>query len=595
VSGAPAAPPAPTPRGRDLSVPAETLEPMEVAWRLCAADPRAPSLAQEAGISEVLAGLLLRRGVSTAEEAGRFLEPEAQGLHEPSGLLGADDAADLLVSTARRGGRVVVFGDYDVDGVTAVAQLRAALSRVGADAAAFIPHRLRDGYGLKPDTVRRVLSELSPAAIVTVDCGITAVEGVAVARAAGVEVIVTDHHLVPDELPAGAIVVNPKQPGCSYPEKELAACGIALKIAEAIARRGGVSLSRESLLRAACLGTIADLVPLTGENRVIAAAGLAALARARAPGLRALLAEAGLPPGTAPSSEEVAFRIAPRLNAAGRLDSALLALSLFEERDAGRAAAAARALSLRNADRQALERRVVAGARERIEADSEPGGAALIVEADASWHRGVLGIAASRLAREYHRPVLLFGLDGEKASGSGRSIPGVSLHSLLTQLRHHFLDFGGHSQAVGASLPMERFAEFKADARALFSSSVPAEALTRHEVAEIELPLESVHGACVDELSRLEPHGSGNPRPTFLARGVRAGGPLKAVGSRGLRGRLRRSGGDLPCVAWDPGAHLAESASGGKPFDIQYRVVAPRRGYGLEVEILASRPSERAA
>lgn len=568
---------------------------MEVAWRLCAADPRVPSLAREAGISEVLAGLLLRRGVSTAEEARRFLEPDAEGLHEPSGLLGADAAADLLVSTARRGGRVVVFGDYDVDGVTAVAELRAALARVGADAAAFIPHRLRDGYGLKPDTVRRVLAELSPAAIVTVDCGITAIEGVAAARAAGVEVIVTDHHLVPDELPAGAIVVNPKQPGCSYPEKELAACGIALKIAEAIARRGGVSLSRESLLRAACLGTIADLVPLTGENRVIAAAGLAALARSRAPGLRALLAEAGLPPGTAPSSEEVAFRIAPRLNAAGRMDSALLALSLFEERDAGRAAEVARVLSVRNADRQALERRVVSGARERIEADSGPGGAALIVEADASWHRGVLGIAASRLAREYHRPVLLFGLDGEKASGSGRSIPGVSLHGLLTQLRHHFLDFGGHSQAVGGSLPMERFERFRSEARALFSSAVPAEALMRHEVAEVELPLESVNGAFVGELARLEPHGSGNPRPTFLARGVRASGPMRSVGPRGLRGRLRRSGGDLPCVAWDPGEHLLGLASGGKPFDIQYRVAGPRRGYGLEVEILAARPSERAA
>ena len=554
MSVAPAAPPASNPAGRGLSVSSGTLQSMDRAWRLDVPTPEEDSqLAREAGISRLLAGLLRRRGVRTAPEARAFLSPDEGGLHDASRLLGAEAAADLLVSTARRGGRVVVFGDYDVDGVTAVAQLRAALSRVGADAPAFIPHRLRDGYGLKPETVRRVLAELSPAVIVTVDCGITALEGVAAAREAGVDVIVTDHHLVPDELPAGAIVVNPRQPGCSYPEKELAACGIALKLAEAIARRGGVSLSRESLLRAACLGTIADLVPLTGENRVIAAEGLAALARARAPGLRALLVEAGLPPGCAPSSEEVAFRIAPRLNAAGRLDSALLALSLFEERDGGRAEAAARELSVRNAERQALERRVVSEARERIERDGGPGGAALIVELDAGWHRGVLGIAASRLAREYHRPVLLFGRDGEKASGSGRSIPGVPLHGLLSPMRHHFTDFGGHSQAVGGSMPAHGYETFRREARELFASQVSAAALEPYRQAERELALESIDADCVADLARLEPHGSGNERPTFLARGVRSAGAMTALGARGLRGALRRGGGDLRCVAWEPG------------------------------------------
>ncbi|MEP6995061.1 MAG: single-stranded-DNA-specific exonuclease RecJ [Acidobacteriota bacterium] len=569
---------------------------MDVPWRL--PDPEtaeAARLAREAGISEMLAGLLRRRGVRTAQEARRFLSPDAAGLHEPSLLMGAEAAADLLVSTARRGRRVVVFGDYDVDGVTAVAQLRAALTRIGADAAAFIPHRLRDGYGLKPDTVRRVLRELSPAAIVTVDCGITAVEGVAAAREAGVDVIVTDHHLVPAALPDGAIVVNPKQPGCAYPEKELAACGIALKLAQVIARRAGVSLSQDSLLRAACLGTIADLVPLTGENRVIAAAVLSALAQARAPGLRALLAEAGVAPGSAPTAEQVAFRIAPRLNAAGRLDSALLALSLFEERDGARAAETARELSTRNTERQALERRVVAEARERIALDSSLEGAALIVEGDAGWHRGVLGIAASRLAREYHRPVLLFGLEGEQASGSGRSIPGVSLHALMTQLRQHFTDFGGHTQAVGASMPRAGFEAFRSQARALFRDQVSSAALARHEDAEAELSLQSIHGDLIQELARLEPHGSGNPRPTFLARGIRTAGAMRSVGSHGLKGRLRRDRGDLACIAWDPAPQLADWAAGARPLDIHYRVAPPERGYDLQIEILAARPEQRPA
>jgi single-stranded-DNA-specific exonuclease len=277
------------------------------------------------------------------------------------------------------------------------------------------------------------------------------------------------------------------------------------------------------------------------------------------------------------------------LNAAGRLDSALLALSLFEERDAARAGQIARELSLRNAQRQALERIVVAQARERIERDAGSEHPALIVEADPGWHRGVLGIAASRLAREYHRPVLLFGLDGGNASGSGRSIPGVSLHGLLMQLRHHFTDFGGHSQAVGASLPATGYAMFRCEARELFHAQVPSGVLRRNAEAETELPLESVDDSLIRELASLEPHGSGNPRPTFLARGVRAAGAMRPVGSRGLRGILKRNAADLRCIAWDSGGPLAELAAQGRPFDIQYRLVPPQRGFGLQVEIGAAR------
>jgi single-stranded-DNA-specific exonuclease len=561
-------------------------------WRLSPSDPeRAGTLARAAGVSPILADLLLRRGVADAGQARAFLSPDASGLHDPSLLLGADAAADLLVSTARRGKRVVVFGDYDVDGVTAVAQLRAALFRVGADAVAFIPHRLRDGYGLKPDTVRRVLAEHDPATIVTVDCGITAVEGVACARAAGVEVIVTDHHLVPDELPAGAIVVNPKQPGCPYPYKELAASAIAMKIAQAVARHAGVSLSSDSLLRAACLGTIADLVPLEGENRVIAALGLSALASSRAPGLRALLAEAGLAPGAAPSSEDVAFRIGPRLNAAGRIDTASLALSLFEARDPMEAARIARDLSSRNAERQGLERRVVEQARARVEGSADGLRSAVIVEADAGWHRGVLGIAASRLAREYHRPVLLFGLEGGRATGSGRSIPGVSLHGIMKELAAYFLDFGGHEQAAGATLPADRFDAFREEARAVFSARVPAEALVRTFEAEAELPIEQVSPGIVAELARLEPHGAANPRPVFLARGVQAAGPFVPVGASGLRGRLRAPRGDVRCIAWQPDSSLGGLASSGSSFDLQYRLSDDGRGYGLQAEIVVARPT----
>ncbi len=563
----------------------------------------AERLAREAGVSARLARLLLRRGVEDGAQARDFLSPREGPFHDPERMLGVAAAADLLVSAARRGRRVVVFGDYDVDGVTAVAQLRAALGRAGCEAVAFIPHRLRDGYGLKPETVRRVLADLSPAVIVTVDCGITAIDGVDVARRAGVDVVVTDHHLVPEQLPRGAIVVNPRQNGCAYPEKELAASGIAWKIAQAVARRAGCRLSAESLLRAACLGTIADLVPLRGENRSIAAAGLAALAGARAPGLRALLAESGLSPGEAPSAEDVAFRLGPRLNAAGRLDTALAALALFEERDGGRARALARKLSAANAQRQSLERRVVGEARARIEADPGSREAAVLIEADAAWHRGVLGIAASRLAREYHRPVLLFGLEEGRASGSGRSIPGVSLHGVLSELRDAFTEFGGHDQAVGGSLPAGRFESFRQEARELFARRVPAETLVRVEEAEEELPLGAIDEELVAELSRLEPHGAANPVPVFLARDVRAAAPLSAVGASGLRGRLwtptptptptpsGAAGRSLGCIAWT--SHRTDTGelgrlSDGARMDVLYRI-ENRRGYPVRIEILGCR------
>ena len=584
----------PEPPGRGLSGPPATLKRMEPVWSVRPEDPRAPELSRAlgteagAGIPRVIASLLLSRGAQTAEEARAFLHPDPDALHDPDLLLGATEAADVLVSAARSGRRIVVFGDYDVDGVTSVAQLRAALLRAGADAVAFLPHRLKDGYGLRPDTVRRVLEELRPGVLITVDCGITAIEGVACAREAGVDVIVTDHHLVPQELPAGAIVVNPRQPGCPYPEKELAACGIAMKLAQAVARRAGVSLSREALLRAAALGTIADLVPLRGENRTIAALGLAALANPRAPGLRALLREAGVAEGRPPTSEQIAFRVAPRLNAAGRLDTAELALALFEERDPTRACEIAHELSTRNSERQTIERRVVGEARERIERECDAESDAVIVLAAPDWHRGVLGIAASRLAREYHRPVLLFSLEDGRARGSGRSIPGVSLHGLLTEIGGLFDEFGGHEQAVGGSLPAGRVDELREAARALFARRIPASLLRPVSEADAELSADGVTPELLGWLERLEPHGMGNPRPVFAGR-IRASRPFRALGQTGVRGRLaRETGGDLECLSWSPGC-LAGAVRGDE-FEAHFRVTRGRDG-AAEAEIVAARPA----
>jgi len=578
------------PAGQHLSAGGLTLEGMRNGWPVAAlSEETVGSLARAARLPSLPARLLVLRGVEREEEARSFLHPTLDALHDPFLMYGIEEAADILTRAAAGRQRIVVFGDYDVDGVTAVAQLKAALLRAGADAISFLPHRLRDGYGLRPETVVKVLDQFHPAVIVTVDCGITAIEGVACARARGVEVIVTDHHLVPEELPSGAVVVNPKQRRCRYPEKNLAASGIAFKLAQAVARRARVGLSTESLLRLACLGTIADLVPLTGENRVLVAAGLAALASPRAPGLRALLAECGVEPGRAPTSEEVAFRLAPRLNAAGRMDTAERALALFEERDSKKAAAIARALSIANAQRQSIERRVVGEARDRIARSFDTDRDAVIVEAAEGWHRGVLGIAASRLAREYQRPVLLFALEGDRASGSGRSIPGVALHETLQGVSRLLQEFGGHDQAVGASLPAARWEQFRESARAHFAAVIPPERFHRTEQVDAELPIEDIDEELFSFLERLEPHGMGNPRPVFSAE-VEGLGSSRPLGESGAAGRLRRATGDVDWLCWRREA--LERLEPGAGCAARYRLFRNRAGR-MEAEVLDARPSER--
>lgn len=553
-------------------------------WVLRQSDPEAARrLAGELGVREISASLLLARGVTTRAEAEKFFSPSLGDGHDPFRMKGMERAVDVLVAAARAGQKIVVFGDYDVDGITAVAQLRAVFRSLGADSVPFLPHRVRDGYGLRPETFRKVYEQHRPRAIVTVDCGITAVEAVREAARAGVSVVITDHHLPPDVLPDGASVVNPRQPGCPYPFKELCGSGVAFKIAQAIIRREGLGLSERSLAKLAALGTIADIVPLLAENRVIVAEGLAGLADPRAPGLRALLQEAGIV-GRAPDTEEIAFRVGPRLNAAGRLDTADLALAVFEERDEARGQQIARELSERNAERQQHERRVVDSAREKLLRRGDPEKLAILLEADASWNRGVLGIAAARLAREYHRPAFLFALADGGAVGSGRSVPGVPLHEILSELHPFFREFGGHAQACGGTIDRERFDEFRAAAEELFARRVPESARFPSIEAEAEISLGEADEALLAEIERFEPFGEGNPRPLFLLRGVRTGAPLRPVGERGRRGVLLQGGATCRAIAW--GISARWEAVGGRPHDALVRIKRDRYTGGLEAEVV---------
>ena len=563
---------------------------VEARWAVRPADAgHAAAIGGSPGVSPLTARILAARGITNRSEADAFFSPSLASSPDPFRMKGMEKAVDALVSAARAGEKIVVFGDYDVDGVTAVAQLRAVFRALGANSVPFLPHRVRDGYGLKPETFRKVFAEHRPRAIVTVDCGITAVEAVAEAAAAGVSVVITDHHLPPEVLPDGAAVVNPKQPGCPYPFKELCGAGIAFKIAQAIIRRERLTLSERSLAKVAALGTIADIVPLLSENRSIVAEGLAALADPRAPGLRALLAEAGIS-GRAPTSEDIAFRVGPRLNAAGRIDTADLALSVLEERDPERAGEIARALSERNTERQTHERRVVAEARERILGRGDPSEEGILIEADAGWPRGVLGIAASRLAREFHRPVLLFAIDAGRAVGSGRSVPGVSIHALLSELREHFVEFGGHAQACGGTVLESRLDDFRSRAGSLFRERVTEEFRSATLWHDGELALSEATEALAAELDRLEPHGESNPKPVFVARAVEARG-LRTVGERGHRARLYAGGVERRAIAWG----LAErwGRLGGAPFDVAFHLRRDRAFGGIELDLVDLRPAER--
>jgi single-stranded-DNA-specific exonuclease len=402
-----------------------------------------------------------------------------------------------------------------------------------------LPHRLRDGYGFQGVHVERARQE-GCSLIVTADCGTTAFEPVRQARRLGLPVIVTDHHLPAEEGLPEAVLINPQRPGSTYPYPFLSGAGLAFKLALAVAARAGRPLPLAPLLRVTCLGTIADLVPLTGENRAIAALGLSALADTRSPGLKALFRHAALVPPI--SASDVGFRIGPRINAAGRLDDAHRALELLLTRDVGRADGLAAQLEGFNRDRQEEEERVVAEAREVLSARS-PGGR-IGVAWSPGWHPGVVGIAAGRLARELHRPVLLLAVGGERATGSGRSIPGLDLHGFLVRWSPRLERFGGHAQAVGLAVRCAELEDLHGEWEEA-AAAWPEELLVRRFEYELEVDATTCNAGLLATLDRLEPHGPGNPRPLVKT------GPLVLVAAPRLFGR-----GHLSALAEDGGGRL---------------------------------------
>jgi single-stranded-DNA-specific exonuclease len=542
-------------------------------WHLRPTDPAAAAhLARTAGISEAVAQLLLHRGIATAAAAHAFLDAPMTGWHPPELLPGVPAAADRLARAVADRKRICVFGDYDADGVTGTAILLAVFNRLGAAAEYYIPNRLDEGYGLNAEALT-ALKESGVETVVTVDCGITGCAEAETARELGLELIVTDHHEPGDNLPCAAVLVHPRLPGSAYPFGGLSGAGVAFKLAWALARRasGAEKVTDDlrellhDLVGLAALGLVADVVPLRDENRVFVRHGLDRIARKPSVGLAALCEAAGLAPGKSLSAEDVGFKLAPRVNAAGRLGCARLVVDLLTTTNPAHAKKTAAFLEEQNRKRQSIERAIAWEARELVRIngyDKDPA----IVLAAAEWHPGVIGIVAGRLADQYGRPVVLIARPAGAAvvGGSGRAGGDVPLHEALAGCSDCLVSHGGHAAAAGVKLLAKDVAAFRDRfldrVRTYFPGGQP---LPPRLVLDEEVPLAALTGGLVKEIDKLEPYGADNPRPRFLAAGLTLDGEPKVMKDRHLSYFVRHGETRIRAVAWNAAERLEELTSAG--------------------------------
>jgi single-stranded-DNA-specific exonuclease len=499
----------------------------------------------DSGSLRTLARLLIRRGLTEADAAARFLFPSVDHLHASEQMTGVRAAVDRLDAAIERKEPMLIYGDYDVDGTMAVIILKTAIELCGGSADFHVPHRIREGYDLRDDVIERAAAA-GIRLIISVDMGIRAFAPAETAQRLGVDLIVTDHHLPgPDGVPKAFTVVNPNQPGCNYPYKQLCGAGVAFKVAQGLMHRRLDSKDHARMLRSfmkvVAIATIADAVPLTGENRVFAKLGLDELRRAVNPGLKALLEVAQISTKRPPNSTEVAFRIAPRINAAGRMDVAQDVIELFSVKDTDRARLLAGKLDRLNAERQEEERRILLAVEERIAGDPALSQAYCIVVDGEGWHRGVIGIAATRVVERYHRPAMVISRNGEEAHGSGRSIRPFHLLEAVEASHSLFTRYGGHSHACGFSMPAANVAQLRSELDAFARTRLTEADFDPVLNVEAELDLDEVTPALYRLLRLLEPYGTGNHEPAFSARSVRLIAPPKILKDKHIKLRLKAS------------------------------------------------------
>lgn len=525
-------------------------------WELKTCDPSVVSeLAGKLGIHAVAAAVLAGRGIVTPDLGQDFLNPSLASMPDPLMLKGVPEAVARLCRARDTGEAVCIYGDYDVDGISGAALLVSFLRRVGLNCSYFIPNRFDDGYGLNQHALQQIIDG-GATLIVSVDCGITSVSEAEFCRRQGIDLIIIDHHTPKESIPDACAVVNPLQPGCPYPFKSLAGVGVAFNLLIALRSRlrqaGAFEGQQEPDLRhwldLVALGTIADVVPLTGQNRVYAHYGLKQLTASAKPGIEALKRVAGIKGQV--SCGQVGFRLAPRLNAAGRMESAVPGVELLLGNDPVTVSALAQELDAANAERQAIEQRILEEAIAMVEGDGTYPARRSIVLASDSWHQGVVGIVASRLVECYHRPTILSALDGDGyGKGSGRSIPGFHLLEALNACSHHLERFGGHRYAAGVGLSADRIAAFATAFEAAAQTMLAGAELLPTLALDAEVLPNDINPGLVDDLKRLEPFGAGNPEPTLLLRGATAV-ERRIVGDGHLKLRLKAGGRIFDAIAF---------------------------------------------
>ncbi len=523
------------------------------------------AIAQEFGIRPLVAELLVHRGFAESEEIARFLHPRLQDLSDPFLLPNMEAAVERILQAVDRNEAVVLYGDYDVDGVTSLTLLHAFLRAYGLDAQPFLPHRMDDGYGLNDHGLERCLSEYTPSLIIAVDCGTSSISQVEMLKQRGIDVVIIDHHESnTGQLPPAVAVVNPKL-GDDY--HYFCTAGLIFKLGHALLKRRRTDrLDLKEWLDVVAMGTVADLVPLVDENRILVRKGLQQLAQSRHAGVSALKEVAGV--NATPEAYDIGFKLGPRLNAAGRLDTAQVSLDLLMSTDASKARRLAEDLDSQNRSRQNLEQRIRDEAVEMLHRLDGNLGKGIVLGSE-DWHAGVVGIVASRVVREFHRPSFVIAFDeAGMGKGSGRSIPGVSLVQALNACRDLLEAGGGHDMAAGLTLRRENLDAFRERFAAYLDANTPPELFTPRLDIDLVATLDEINLNLLDSYELVHPMGMGNPAPLFMSRAVRLAEEPRVLKEKHLKLTLQQNGARID-VMWFNAAHLDLPPG---PWDIAYRI-----------------------